>query len=285
MISIKSNAIVLSVIIPTCNRNNTLPRAIYSVLNQSVVGLEVVVVNDSNNEFSDEIINISDDYPVRFITNSGRHGAASARNYGVSKAMGEYITFLDDDDMYLPGRLNNMLELIKKDKYIMVSSGRFYETGDLTTIKLASRQFFGEITLQNIKYQNDIDIGFMMKRDVFLRFNGFDDSYKSLEDWDFISRVLAEGKCYKIQRMDYVVNFDSNRPRVSDNDSVSYLKMANAYKNKNGHAWYSYMISHGLSIAGKFNIFTALNLVIKNFSLWPLIIYVRQIKRKITRLF
>ena len=275
--------IILSVIIPTCNRNNTLPRAIYSVLSQNVTGLEVIVVNDTDNPISNEILNIAKSYPVIFVTNTGKHGAASARNHGVSIAKGKFITFLDDDDMYLPGRLNNMLSIMLEGQYIMVSSGRFYEVGDFVTIKPAVKQLFGEITLQDIQYQNDIDIGFVMERASFLSFNGFNDNYESLEDWDLIIRVLEKGSCYKIKRMDYVVNLDPNRPRVSDSDSASYLKMADTYKLKFGATWYSHMVTHGLSLSGKLSVLTALGATIRYISIRPVIHYLRQLKRKIRK--
>lgn len=268
---------LVSVIIPTCNRNDTLPRAIYSALNQRVAKLEVIVVNDTDNPINDEILNIAITNPVIFTCNPGKHGAASARNYGVSLAKGKYITFLDDDDMYMPGRLNNMLKVIQQRKYIMVSSGRFYETGDFTTIKPIKKQSFGEIRQKDIQYQNDIDIGFMIERDIFLSFGGFDSSYKSLEDWDFILRVLEKGTCYKIKRMDYAVNLDPNRSRVSDSDSISYLKMAEMYKDKYGKKWFTYMSSHGLSLAGKLRF----SKVVRDCGIRSLICYLRQIKRSI----
>ncbi|MEH8230667.1 glycosyltransferase family 2 protein [Aeromonas veronii] len=274
--------IILSVIIPTCNRNNTLPRAIYSVLSQNVNGLEVIVVNDTNNPISNEILNIAKSYPVIFVTNPGKHGAASTRNYGVSIARGTYITFLDDDDMYLPGRLNNMWSVMTQDKYIMVSSGRFYETGDFSTIKPVPKQKFGEVLLKDILYQNDIDIGFMMKRDDFMRFGGFDISYKSLEDWDLILRVLEMGICYKINRMDYVVNLDPNRPRVSDSDSDSYIKMANMYKNKFGKKWFSHMVTRGLRLSGQLDMKYVILSILTQRSLSPFIEYVRQMKNKLS---
>lgn len=268
--------IILSVIIPTCNRNNTLPRAIYSVLSQNVTGLEVIVVNDTDNPISNEILNIAKSYPVIFVTNPGTHGAASARNYGVSIAKGIYITFLDDDDIYLPGRLNNMLSVMTQGKYTMVSSGRFYETGNFTTIKSVPKQYFGEVLLKDILYQNDIDIGFMMKREDFIRFGGFDISYKSLEDWDFILRVLEKGKCYKLKRMDYAVNVDPNRPRVSDSDSDSYLKMAGYYKELFGEKWSLHMTIHGLSLSRHLSLKLALKGILSFRNIRPIFRYLSQ---------
>lgn len=280
MPSTVSSNIKLSVIIPTCNRNATLPRAIYSVLNQGVPDTEIIVVNDSDTALSEDILSLSEGLPVHFTLNPGKHGAASARNYGVSVARGKYITFLDDDDIYLPGRLISMLKLAETGKYSLISSGRFYETGDLQTIIPASKQLFGEITLGDIQFRNDIDIGFMIERDKFMQYNGFDESFRSLEDWDLFIRLLFDGNAFKIHRFDYAVNIDPNRPRVTNNDAQSYLEVAELYKSIFGKKWYSLVVAHGLSLSGSLGMLRSLYIFLCYRTLKPLICYARQTKNK-----
>jgi glycosyltransferase involved in cell wall biosynthesis len=281
MTSAISSDIKLSVIIPTCNRNDTLPRAIYSVLNQGISDMEIIVVNDSETPLNDDILSLCDGLPVHFTTNPGKHGAASTRNYGVSVARGKYITFLDDDDVYLPGRLISMLKLAETGTYSLVSSGRFYETGDFKTIIPAPKQLFGEITLSDINFHNDIDIGFMIERKKFIQYDGFDETFRSLEDWDFIIRVLSDGKAFKIHRFDYAANIELHRPRVSHNDAESYSKMAEHYREQFGECWYAYMISHGLSLSGKLSAGFVLSSFIKIKTIKPFICYIRQFKNKL----
>lgn len=273
--------IILSVIIPTCNRNDTLTRAIYSVLNQNISSFEIVVVNDSDNSINDELLATFESYPVSFVSNHCSHGAASARNFGVSIAKGKYITFLDDDDIYLAGRLKNMLSVIEKGEYILVSSGRFYETGDFKSVRTLVKQHFGEISLAKILYRNDIDIGFMIKKVDFINFDGFNTEMKSLEDWDFILRVLERGCCYKLERLDYVVNLDPDRSRVSDSESDSYLQIAEMYRNKYGDVWSSYMIANGLSLSGKLKLIFVFKELFLKFRYLPVLCYLKQIKRKL----
>lgn len=245
------SAIILSVIIPTCNRNNTLPRAIYSVLSQPVTGLEVIIVNDTDNPISNEILNIAKSYPVIFVTNPGKRGAASARNYGVSIAKGTYITFLDDDDIYLPGRLNNMLSVMIQGQYMMVSSGRFYETGDFSDIQICKYQEFGIISKKDILYGNTIDIGFLISKSDFLEIGCFDESLVNLEDWDFIIRALSIGDAFKIRRYDYAVNIDSNRDRVSSHESLGYVDIAKKYKLNFSDHWFDTMMIKSKAMCGQ----------------------------------
>lgn len=220
-----SNDIVLSVIIPTCNRNDTLPRAIYSVLGQHISDIEVIIVNDTDIPIPDDILAIGQSNPVFFFTNPGKHGAANTRNYGVSLANGKYITFLDDDDIYLPGRLDTMLLHMKQNKYIIISSGRFVECDNFKSIVLQENQIFGEFNFKKIQFGNDIDIGFMMRKDAFINLGGFDITLRALEDWDFILRALKLGDGFKIHRFDYVVNRTEGAARVSLGEAQGYLEL------------------------------------------------------------
>ncbi len=88
-----------SVIIPTYNREQLLTEAIRSVLDQTIEDFEIVVVNDGGN-----VPIVPDDPRIRVLTRANG-GPASARNDGIRAAQGQYVTFLDDDDLYTPARL------------------------------------------------------------------------------------------------------------------------------------------------------------------------------------
>lgn len=101
---------LVSVIIPTYRRGGFLPRAIESVLTQTYENVEVVVVDDNGAGSEDsrrvgEILGELRDGRVRLIVNEKNLGGARARNAGIGAARGEYITFLDDDDVYLPDKI------------------------------------------------------------------------------------------------------------------------------------------------------------------------------------
>jgi glycosyltransferase involved in cell wall biosynthesis len=219
-------------------------RAVESVISQKVTNLEVIVVNDGHSELPQmlkaKLANLAD---IKVIRNDHPHGAANARNFGVNHSTGKYITFLDDDDIYLPGRLLGMLDTFKENDFIFVSSGRFYEIGDFAEIHNVPYQFTGKITLEDIRYANDIDIGFMVTRSDFLRIGGFDPSFTNLEDWDFVIRMLKESNGYKLGRLDYAVNIDPNRERVSTNDSKGYRELAQKYQQEFGLKWYLFMLA------------------------------------------
>lgn len=266
----------LSIIMPTCNRNDTLLRAIDSVLYQGIEKIEVVVVNDGVDELPASITEIYSRYPfIIFIKNSGDKGAAGARNFGVKNARGNYISFLDDDDIYLPGRLVNMLSEMESNQSIFVSSGRFYEIGDFSEIHNVPYQYTGKVTLEDIKYANDIDIGFMVLRSDFLRLGGFDTSFTNLEDWDFVIRMLKDGTGYKVGRLDYAVNINSNRARVSTNDFKGYRELAQKYQQEFGLKWYFYMLVMADRLEDRLTLSKTIFYTFKSSTSLPFIIYLK----------
>lgn len=101
----------VSVVVPTHNRAPLLPRALDSVLDQTLAPLEIIVVDDGS---SDETANvIKEVYPsVRYLKQDNR-GVSTARNRGIAAASGEWIALLDSDDTWLPGKLAAQRELLE----------------------------------------------------------------------------------------------------------------------------------------------------------------------------
>ena len=99
----------MSVIIPTYGRATLLRRAIVSVLQQTVEDLEVVVVVDGDDPESVAVLESMANARVRWIALGGNSGGSRARNAGVEAASGEWVAFLDDDDEWLPEKLELQL--------------------------------------------------------------------------------------------------------------------------------------------------------------------------------
>lgn len=111
---------LVSVVITTYGRTDTLHRAIKSVLSQTYPNIEIIVVDDNKDEqIRKEVIKTAssiDDSRVKLVMNAVNMGGALARNEGIKAAKGKYIAFLDDDDEYLPLRVEKQVEVFEKDK-------------------------------------------------------------------------------------------------------------------------------------------------------------------------
>lgn len=262
----------LSVIIPTCNRGELLRSAVMSVINQDLVSYEIVIVDDSKTPVEPIFLaGLQQIATIRYVVNTGEHGAANARNFGVQQALGHFVTFLDDDDVYMPGRLQNMLAYMRTEDFVFVSSGRFYQLNNFSEVRQVPCQLQGKVTLQDIYRANDIDIGFMLSRETFLTMGGFDSSYRNLEDWDFVIRMASLGAGYKCARMDYCVNVATDRVRVSDNDWIGYSQILAKYQQPFGQAWAAFISATILRLQKVYNPISYLKLAVRYRSIAPLV--------------
>jgi glycosyltransferase involved in cell wall biosynthesis len=110
-----------SVIIPLFNKENFIEDTLKSVLNQSYIDFEVIIVNDGSTDNSTQIISKFTDSRIRVFTKEN-YGAAAARNYGIEKSQSNYISFIDADDYWYPTFLQEMLEKINHFPDIKVFS-------------------------------------------------------------------------------------------------------------------------------------------------------------------
>lgn len=107
----------LSVIIPTYNAENNIKRCIESILNQNIQDLEILVINDGSTDNSSEIINEYVKQNPEKITyyEKVNTGVADTRNFGIAKAKGKYILFVDSDDYIKQGLLEELQKYVKQD--------------------------------------------------------------------------------------------------------------------------------------------------------------------------
>ena len=104
---------LVSVVIPTYNRADTIVKAIASVRNQSYTNWEIVVVDDASKDNTRKTIEQLGDFQIRYLRHNTNLGGSEARNTGIDNAKGEYIAFLDSDDIWQPNKLAMQIEAIR----------------------------------------------------------------------------------------------------------------------------------------------------------------------------
>ena len=115
----------VSVVVPTCRRETELMNALSSIAGQTYQDLEIILVDDNGcaewNEKVSQVVdrfrNVHTGIKITLIVNPENIGSARSRNMGVMAAQGEYITFLDDDDLYLPEKVQNQLRFMEEGSY------------------------------------------------------------------------------------------------------------------------------------------------------------------------
>lgn len=135
----------VSAIITTYRRADVLPRAIRSVLDQTVDHIEVIVVDDEPSEEAADVVRRIADPRVSYIAHETNRGLSAARNTGVRAARSPYVAFLDDDDEWAPEKLERQLEAMDECKGdVVVTSFELWRRPD------------GSETLRDIRLDGDV---------------------------------------------------------------------------------------------------------------------------------
>ena len=120
---------LISVIIPYYDREEIVKRAIDSVMNQTYDNFEIVLVDDGSPNTTDNFLKYLKSNPkIHYYRYEKNQGPAHAKNYGLLKAKGEYIAFLDSDDEFLPDKLDKQISFMKKEK-VDFSHTSYYAVG------------------------------------------------------------------------------------------------------------------------------------------------------------
>ena len=103
---------LFSIIIPTYNRGNEIGRCLSSVINQTYYNWEAIVVDNYSSDNTEEIVKNLNDNRIRYYENHNYGIIAVSRNFGIERANGDWICFLDSDDSWLYNKLENLLPYV-----------------------------------------------------------------------------------------------------------------------------------------------------------------------------
>lgn len=199
---------LVSVIIPTFKRPDTLARAVNSVLKQTYKNIEIIVVDDNNPDsegriLTEEVMNeFADNDRVRYIKHEKNKNGSAARNTGFRNSYGEYIAFFDDDDVFLPRKIASQ---VKKLESLSTEWGvcysQYYTQKEGEPKKLADENREGNLFLLALKQDLCVNAGsnLLIRRSAVEAINGFDESFKRNQDHEFLVRLLQK---YKIAYVD-----------------------------------------------------------------------------------
>lgn len=183
----------VSVVIPTYNRSSLVCEAVKSALNQTYQDFEIIVVDDgSTDNTRDEVSGFGEKIIYVYQANEG---ASAARNKGISVARGEYVAFLDSDDLFLPEKLSKQVELLDRNPNIGMVYSHALVT-DLTGQPLKSvwnGSLSGDIYPAMLFIKNSFITTptVMVRKQVLVQAKGFDCSMAICEDLDLWRRIAS----------------------------------------------------------------------------------------------
>lgn len=185
----------VSVTIPAYNAMEYLPETLENVLRQTYEDFEVIVVNDGSSDETEQWVSQIEDSRVKLISQKNQ-GLAGARNTGISHAKGEYIAFLDADDLWEPTKLEKQLRVLEENPEVgLVYTWVAYinETGEPTGRVFknqAEGYVWGKLIEHNIVESGSVA---MVRSSCFETCGLFDRNLGSyIEDWDMWLRLATD---------------------------------------------------------------------------------------------
>jgi glycosyltransferase involved in cell wall biosynthesis len=184
----------VSIVIPAYNAMAYLPATVATVLQQTFSDFEVLIINDGS---TDQITSWAaglTDRRLRLITQVNQ-GLSAARNAGITQAQGDYIAFLDADDLWVPSKLAKQVACFERDPAIglVYTAVLFVDCQGQSTGRVMASDLTGNVWSELVK-RNAIDCpsSVMVRRECFDRVGLFDRTLRSIEDWDMWLRIAAE---------------------------------------------------------------------------------------------
>jgi glycosyltransferase involved in cell wall biosynthesis len=253
----------ISVVIPTRNRSDLLPRAVTSVLAQEVPSLEIIVVDDaSTDDTPDVLAQFGDRVRVVRLDRNVERGAA--RNIGARQARSDLLAFLDSDDEWLPGKLSRQLAVAGREVTSVTGINIIDERGaTLQTGRVAPENAQHWIFRRNRFFGSPSSL--VLPRSVFDEVGGFPQqwSVQGSEDWVFLARIVRAGHPVVVVReplVQYRVHLgnstaDADRVAVSMWSAVQLMAndgMVSGAQLRRLRAETATVIARGFAARGKF---------------------------------
>ncbi len=177
-----------SVVLCTFNRAYILERAIKSLINQNFKDFELIIIDDGSSDDTFQVVNkFKNELNLKYIYQNNS-GISISRNIGIVNAIGEYVTFLDSDDEYLPNHLESRYDILQENKFDFLHGG----------FQIIGNEFVPDMNdISKLISIYDCVVGgtFFIKRNQALQFGGFE-RFEYGDDNYFFQKITKLSKNY-----------------------------------------------------------------------------------------
>lgn len=196
---------LVSVVVATYKREAELKNALESLAKQTYPNMEIVLVDDNGNDewnskVSETVEVFRNRYPkikLECIVNNTNQGSSKTRNIGIHSANGDYITFLDDDDIYLPDKIRKQVEFMETNQCDYSITDLILYNEDDKKINRRIRSYIKETTVESLrlyhlKYHMTGTDTIMFKKEYLIQIGGFA-SIDVGDEFYLMQRAIEEG--------------------------------------------------------------------------------------------
>ena len=210
----------VSVIIPSYGRPEMLQRAVKSVIRQTYNNLEIIVVDDHSPEPLEPVVDGIDDDRIRYFRFSENKGANAARNKGIVESTGEYISFLDDDDIWKSTKVQKQVDILESNAASgVIYTGQEFIDENEETFKTKIPDASGDVKKHLLSGGPMATFSCLMVRKSVIDKGGkLDPEMPSLQDREWLIRLSKYTKFYPVKEP--LVVRQQGHTRINDNYEV-----------------------------------------------------------------
>jgi glycosyltransferase involved in cell wall biosynthesis len=212
-----------------------LKRAVNSVLSQTHRPIELIVVSDGSDDGTCDYVNgLIENISISLIHNDTSVGACAARNQAIDVAQGEFITGLDDDDIFLPHRLATFLAEWRRQqekgvRFSCLFDRRIVNAGDNVALWDTEASVSAEQIVQSNAVGNQVFTTPQRMKDA----GRFDPAMPAWQDWDMWVRLIKTGgPAYSIQANTYIMDISHEFERITKKSSEKIIRAAHLFYQK-----------------------------------------------------
>lgn len=228
--------ISVSVVIPTYNRAAMVRRAVRSALAQTVSDIEVIVVDDGSTDTTRKVISRVTDRRLIYVRHPENRGGSAARNSGISRTSGEFIAFLDSDDVWRREKLEKQLTELRGrgQEWIAVYCGARQRRANVILEQIdrwvprptgveGGAELIKPILLRKLAFGGASTL--MAKRQPILDIGGFNESFDRYQDVELLVRLLRLGRLAYVDEV-LVDKYDTGLPDpYAARQALEYLSL------------------------------------------------------------
>lgn len=240
---------MFSVVIPTYNSERYIVECIESVLSQSCQEFEIIVVDNNSSDSTRALVNQFNSEKIKLFQIENNGVIAASRNYGMSKAAGEYIAFLDSDDKWYVNKLEECSKYLEKHDFVCHNMDGIHRRNPIFGAKELS--FYRLFLRGNCVATSSV----IISKDLICKLGGFSEDCDliTVEDYDLWLKLLWSG--VNLYSVDQLLGFY----RKHDSNSSNYKSYANAMRK---------LIDHWANRLPKF--FVIARRILTRYELWKM---------------
>ena len=237
----------ITVVTPTYNRANLLQKAMKSILEQTLEDWEYIIVDDGSNDGTEEVVKELTDERIQYIKFDQNRGANAARNRGIQEACGEFVSFLDSDDILEPNHLEQVASVLDSSEEKI--GGVYTSHRTVGSDKIVHLNIANNILNHPHQVIEDYSVGgfsvLTFRKSIFEKVGVLDTDFQAFQDREFLIRFLDYYELLPVENV--LVTYHMHQERISTDPNRKLgaldeliMKHGHRFSNKGwSHIWYT----------------------------------------------